>query len=210
MKYYEKDGDRYVSVTSVIGLMYPFNKAQFTNWCITNGYNPDWVMEESQRIGTRGHEYFENRALGMEFFNIPIGNGLEDAVNKFFNDGWEIVDTEKEVYCREYLYAGRIDAVAKNEKLGIEKALLDFKFWGAWQNKPFIKYDSSKVKKVRLQTSMYKYALGDDDIEQYVVVPSIDGTYHTKSLGYDLSWQTWINNNRDKMFGSADNDNFLE
>jgi len=180
--------------------MYPFNKKFFDNWCWKQGINPAWVQQESTRIGTAVSEWAENRFYGIEVFDAIPRNKKEEAylsgVNKFCED-WTITNSEQTVYNDEFGYAGTYDALA--EKEGTEY-LIDFKTYGAWRGvyDPKSRTSRDKIKKARLQVSMYLEAL-ERDLPLAIIVFTPDGGYVEEFVDKSDKWKEWINENKDKL-----------
>lgn len=183
VRVYKENDQQYFSITTILGAMKPFDNRLWRGICARNGWDADEISEISQRLGTRYHAYFENRRYfpledrefmgrkykGTKFDFVSSEQDLEylEMVNKFFEEGWEILESEVNVINRDLLYAGRFDAIARNERLGVDRCLLDIKSWGAWKlpvtGKVTDKYVPSKDKmeKLEIQLNMYRRALGE-------------------------------------------------
>jgi len=200
MRIYENSGKKYLSVTSIIDMMYGFDNEGFTTWALSQNINPKWITEHSASLGTKYHAYFENRFYGISEWADVLEDGDEGykkSVEDFYSKGWEIVESEKVVYCDEFRFAGRLDMVIKNKGLGIERALADVKTWGAWSGKNY-KRSSSKLKKVSDQLSMYRYALGED-IPMYLIVPQKNGECIIEGIKPSKRWKKYIEENLEKI-----------
>lgn len=201
MRVYERNGKKYLSVTSIIDLMYGFDKEGFRAWALKNKLDPEWVTRHSAELGERYHAYFENKFYGISEWADIIEDDIDSkyrcAADDFYEQGWEILDSEQEVYCDKYGYAGRFDAIIKNDKLGIKKAIGDIKTWGAW-NRKLYKPDSKKLKKLANQLTMYNYAL-PEKLPMFLIVPQINGRCIVESIDYNFEWKDWINNNTDRI-----------
>jgi hypothetical protein len=150
MRVYTKGDKKYLSVTSIVDLMFGFDKGGFDLWASKNHLSSEWITKHSSDIGTLYHSYFENKYHGIsDWANIipdETAQRYVDAVEDFYKQGWEITDSEREVFCEEYGYAGRFDLVIKNKSLGIKEAIGDIKTWGAWNKKKY-KKDQKKLEK---------------------------------------------------------------
>lgn len=196
MRVYEKEGNKYLSVTSIVGMMYGFDKKGFEHWALSQNLNPDWITKHSAKLGTKYHEYFENKFYGINDWADVVeekDRGYREAVDDLYNQGWEIIDSEQEVFCDEFRYAGRFDLVMKNDKLNIKKAIGDIKTWGAWNGGSF-RRNSKKLKKVGEQLSMYRYALGED-WPMYLIVPQKNGKCIVEAIPYTEGWKQFIKDN---------------
>lgn len=201
--YIDKDtGARYVSVTRLLNKMYPFDDTHYKQWCEANGYDPKWILRESNRIGSKVHEWIENQFYGVDdMFDIEPRNekeeGYKHAVGEILND-FQIVNSEFQVACDKYHYAGTGDAIVMRKNDG-EMFLCDFKTWGAWKDEPSKRLDSKKVKKVAVQSSMYAHAM-EWGSKTCVIVPFPDGTYMFKELkNMDEEWMTKIHDALDNF-----------
>lgn len=200
MRVYEKDGKKYISVTSIIDLMFSFDNTGFEIWANKNHLNPKWVTKHSSDIGTLYHSYFENKYHNIDSWAnvVPEGSeGFVEAVNDFYKKGWEIISSEQEVYCDEFGYAGRFDCLVKNERLGIKEALGDIKTWGAW-NKKLYKPNAKKLEKLSNQESMYRYAL-KKEIPMYIIVPQFNGSCVVEAIPYTEDWMKFLENNTQEI-----------
>lgn len=195
MRIYTKNGNKYLSVTSILQLMFPFDSSSFDTWAVQHGYDPKWILRESSRIGTLVHSWCENRLENIEWADqmpvTKIERGYHQGVIKFFADikptGKSI--SEFEVYCNEFRYAGRTDGLIDSESF---IGFVDYKVFGAWRGK--YKEDADKIKKVSIQLSMYKYCLGDagKNKDIAVVLFKPDGSYEMRRLEYTETWKEWI------------------
>jgi len=174
MRIYERDGKKYISVTSIIDLMFSFDSAGFDMWAIKNHISPSWVTRH-------------------------CSEGYVRSVDDFYNNGWEIIGSEQEVFCDEYGYAGRFDALIRNKRLGIDKALGDIKTWGAWSKKLY-KPNAKKIQKLSNQESMYRYAL-KEEIPMYVIIPQHNGKCVVEQIPYTEDWRVFLNNNKEEIAG---------
>jgi hypothetical protein len=185
MRYYERGNKKYCSVTSLISKLFPFNKESFKRWCEENGYRPSDVTTLSSSIGTKVSSWINNRVRDTEFLDPPIVGKNEEGLYKGvqdFMDKYEILKAEETVYCDEYLYAGTYDGLVKYKD---KEYLMDWKTYGAWRGN--YKRSSSKIRKVKYQLSMYRYAL-QRELPLAVVVFQVDGSYEIEELDYTDEW----------------------
>ena len=194
MRIYKKGKQKYLSVTTILDMMFPFNEEQFKKWAYTHGYSPEQILDDSKRIGTMLHERAENKFLGMEFFNTPAVDqkekGYQASMDKFLSD-YELIESENTVYCKEYGYAGTYDAICRRDD---KTYLCDFKSYGAWKGK--YKRDSAKLKKLSLQLSMYKYAFSKETDGLLGIMLLPNGEYIVENLKEVPSWKDWIDENQ--------------
>jgi hypothetical protein len=189
--------DKYLSVTSIIGLKDPFDDKSFRIWCEKEGKNPQLIGDTSRILGTRVSEALENEFLGLRCLTPkPVDEcerGLLRAVDGFLNE-WAILDAEREVFCDEFHYAGRLDLIAQNKETG-DKVLFDAKTFGAWKRKPY-KRDSKKVKHAKWQTTLYAHATGWGD-KLGVAVFNGDGSFNIEYLTPDKEIIEWVSSNQE-------------
>jgi hypothetical protein len=205
MRIYTIDGVPYISVTSILSLMFPFNKRHYIKWCKENGIDHKEVTEYSQRLGTMVSTWVELRHLGLrELDPLPLMDKelrYRRGVDTFCSD-WDILASEQVIVCPELKYAGRLDAIAQKPG-GIPK-YIDFKSWGAWKEEfdPESTGTKKKLRKAQVQLSMYQYADQPDGIpayEQSVIVFTPDGSYEEFELEYTDEFVPWIKKNQDKI-----------
>lgn len=205
--YTDEDDNKYASVTSLLNIMYPFDDTQYKIWCQANGFDPAWILAESNRIGSKVHGWIENNFHGVaDLYDIAPRDkkeeGYREAVSSILND-FEVIDSEYRVATKwgDYGYAGTVDSLIRRKEDGKE-FLNDFKTWGAWKEIDKIKkkLDSKKVKKVAIQTGMYATANGWEG-GRSVIVPLPDGTYVFRELK-DLreEWEPKLNEALNKFF----------
>lgn len=181
--------------------MFGFDKEGFNLWAMKNKLDPDWINKHSVKLGERYHAYFENRFHNISEWADTVEDDTDrkykDAVNDFFDQGWEILDSEQEVYCEKYGYAGRFDLIIKNDRLGVDRAIGDIKTWGAWNRKTY-KPDSKKLHKLANQLTMYNYTL-PEKLPMFLVIPQINGKCIVERVEYNFEWKDWIDANRDRI-----------
>ena len=192
MRTYTKDNKTYVNVTEIVGMMYPFNQKSFESWARWKGFNPDWITAESQRIGTKVHQWVENRFHGIEDWadSQPVDekeNNYLDAVQLFL-EAYEIDDCECTVYNDTWGYAGTYDLRAND-------TIYDVKTWGAWKGE--YKRNDEKLGKTAVQLSMYAEAADIDKIAVAILLP--DGDLEIEDLDITDTWKDWTTENRDKV-----------
>lgn len=201
MRIYENNGKKYLSVTSIVDLRYPFDGSGFEIWAYENGYNPQWINKESTTRGERYHAYLENRFHGIsEWADIILDDKdktYKQATDKFFEDGWEILDCEVVVYNEDWHYAGRFDFLGRNKKLGIDKAILDCKTYGAWKGGKY-KKNSDKLKKLSMQLTLYNKTL-PEQLPMYGVMLGGDGNYTLEPIKWDFEVWEWLKENRNTI-----------
>lgn len=195
MRYYTKDNKKYRSVTGLLSKLFPFNRESFERWCESQGYDPDDVRVLSTSMGTKVSNWINNSVRDTEFLDPPtIGSteqGLYRGAKDFINT-YDVLESEKTVYCDEYLYAGTFDGLVKYKDT---EYLMDWKTYGAWRGN--YKRDSNKIKQVSYQLSMYRYAL-DRDLPLAVVVFKADGSYDIEELSYTEDWIDKLFNNKNE------------
>ena len=210
MRVYTIDGTPYLSVTSILSLMFPFNKKIYVKWCKDNGIDHEEVTRLSQRLGTMVSTWVELRHLGLrELDPLPIVDRdlrYKRGVEKFCSE-WNIIECERLILCESLRYAGRLDAIAQKPK-GVPK-YIDFKSWGAWKDEfdPESTGTKKKLRKAQIQLSMYQYADQPDGIPAYdqsVVVFTPDGSYEEFPLEYTDEFIPWIEKNQDKIKKTLD------
>ena len=192
MRTYTKEGKTYVSVTEIVGMMYPFDQRGFESWARWKGFNPDWITNESKRIGTKVHQWVENRFHGIEEWadSQPVDDKEDNYLKavQLFLEAYEIDDCEKTVYNDSWMYAGTYD-------VRVGDTLYDVKTWGAWKGE--YKRSDDKLEKVAVQLSMYAEAENVDKIAVAILLP--DGNLEIEDLDRDDSWKDWIAENRNKL-----------
>jgi hypothetical protein len=196
--------NKYLSVTSIVGLRQPFNKEAFVDWCKREGFDSKMILKTSQILGTKVSEHIENISNGLEWLTAPVIDQVEGNLYKSvdaFNKEYEIIATEQIVVCEDLHYAGRYDGIIKDKK-GTQY-LADWKTYGAWRNKPYTR-SSSKIKKVRWQLSMYAHAL-DWKEKLAVVVFQNDGTWELEELKFDKDMIKWCKINEQLILSEIKN-----
>jgi hypothetical protein len=196
MARYEKDGKKYVSVTQLIDIFFPFNEKGFNAWCKSQKLDPEKIGTDSSRMGTKVSEWIQNHTLGVPWLDSPATieaeEGLKEAAIRFLEENW-VLACEKTVYCDEFEYAGTLDMMVETPG-GL--AIWDAKTFGAWKGD--YKRDSGKIKKVQWQTSMYSYATGGQH-PLAVVVFKTDGSYEVEELVYTDAWKEKIEEHKKEI-----------
>lgn len=187
---------KYLSVTSILELRKPFNKRSFEIWCKKMGYDEALIGSTSALLGDKVSEYLNNISVGLRGITAPQIDMLEgrlySAVDNFLEE-YDLLSTEQVVYCDELHYAGRYDGVIKSRVNG-EELLVDWKTYGAWQDKPY-KRVSSKLKKAKEQLTMYAYAMGWEK-GLGVVVFKNDGTWELEKVVFEKGILKWVRDNQ--------------
>lgn len=207
MRVYTDGNNKFLSVTTLVGGLYPFDYASYEKWAYKNGYDPEWIGERSTTLGERYHAYFENRYHGIdEWADVVDGEQdrkYQEARDEFFNNGWEILESEVRVVNYDLWYAGRFDMVMRNNDLGVEKALGDIKTWGAWRGRPVDKIYPDKLKKLTTQLNMYRRAIGER-LPMYGIVPSCDGSLRVMEIAVDETWLDTVSAIRERLMDDID------
>lgn len=190
---------KYLSVTSILELRKPFNKRSFELWCKKMGYDEALVGSTSAILGDKVSEYLNNISVGLRGITAPQIDMLEgrlySAVDNFLEEH-DLLSTEQVVYCDELHYAGRYDGVIKSKVSG-EELLVDWKTYGAWQDKPY-KRVSSKLKKAKEQLTMYAYAMGWEK-GLGVVVFKNDGTWELEKVVFEKGILKWVREHQSEI-----------
>lgn len=218
--YADAKGQQYMSVTSLVSEMFPFDTGKWLAYCKYKGLDPAEVTRQSVRLGTRYHNYFENRgqferkeieyfgkmvmATQYDFVEDEGDLGYLECANQFIDQGWEIIESEIQVVNKDLLYAGRVDMVVRNDKLGVDRAIADVKTWGAWSGKGTGKIRKpEKMKKLAIQLSMYRRALGER-LPMYGVFPNPDGQLYIDEIQEDESWIEEAGRARESILGKIE------
>jgi len=194
---YKKNGEEYIRVTSILELMMPFHKDSFETSMRTQGIDPHWVMERSQRVGSMIHSWIENAFLGMKVLDIKPKDEQERMYRESV-DGFLALElanfksAEKRVSNREFRFMGTLDAIVDN-------TITDFKVWNCWNGKmPAPSTLKAKLKKVQMQLSLYNYACGCQ-YKQAVVFFRPDNKWEWIDLEYTDKPIKWLRDNREKV-----------
>jgi len=195
--------DKYLSVTSVIGLKDPFNRSSFENWCRSVFKDPDLVLDTATTLGSKVSNLIEYRTSGLDWIVEPpidiIEENLYSAVEDFLSK-CEVLECEGFVKNEELNYAGRFDGMIK---LNGEQILADWKTYGAWKDKPY-KRDSAKIKHARWQLTMYAKAM-DWKGALAVVIFKNDGTWELERVKFDKKILDWVSENQDLILETIKN-----
>lgn len=198
---------KYLSVTSILELRKPFNKRSFELWCKKMGYDEALVGSTSAILGDKVSEYLNNISIGLRGITAPQIDMLEgrlySAVDNFLEEH-DLLSTEQVVYCDELHYAGRYDGVIKSKVSG-EELLVDWKTYGAWQDKPY-KRVSSKLKKAKEQLTMYAYAMGWEK-GLGVVVFKNDGTWELEKVVFEKGILKWVREHQSEIINLIEQEN---
>jgi len=197
MRIYE---GKYLSVTSIIELREPFNKTGFSKWCLSHGLDEKLVSSTSRILGDKVSEYLNDISSGLQGITSPQIDMLEGRLYSGIDDflkEWELVSTEKEVFCEELGYAGRYDGIVK-KRGGKETLLVDWKTFGAWK-KGLYKRDSKKIKHTTWQLTLYANALNWSS-GLGVVIFKNDGTWELERVKFDDEMIEWVKTHKDLIF----------
>lgn len=190
---------KYLSVTSILELRKPFNKRSFEIWCKKMGYDEALIGSTSAILGDKVSEYLNNISVGLRGITAPPVDMLEgrlySAIDDFLNH-YDLVETERVVYCDELHYAGRFDGIIRSKVNG-EEILADWKTYGAWQDKPY-KRVSSKLKKAKEQLTMYAYAM-DWKGGLGVVVFKNDGSWELEKVVFEKDILEWVKSHQKEI-----------
>jgi len=182
--------------------MYPYNEEAFKAWAIKNGYSHKWISGESRRIGTKVHDWVQDYFVRVPKCLISLAMSEKEEMYlksvKSFLRAFEVLRSEQVVYCKEYGFAGRYDAIVRRKGTNGTRSLVDFKTFGAWNGTYNRKSQMRKFKKVATQLSMYRYANRNvGKIKLIVFKP--DGTFDEEDLKVSDDWKTWMKENKDKL-----------
>lgn len=144
---------------------------------------PHDILEQAKAFGTEVHKLTEMFDRGEE---IPQNTSELASLYlchyiKFLSDfDVEIVEIEKRVFCKKYMYAGTLDRAAIFRKLSQSPIIFDVK-------------TGEKSKAHQVQTSAYEYAYKTDKrqkMERYTLYLSNDGyklsEAHTSRKDFDV------------------------
>lgn len=204
MRIYERGENRYLSVTSILDMMFPFNEQQFRQAMLWKGIDPDYVTSESRRVGNYVHNWIDNAVNYLDVFDtvaydeslkgyrLAVDNYLEQYKTKYIN-------TEFAVLCEDYGYAGRCDGLLKIDG---QFWLVDYKTYGAWKKTKDVDIDlkeTGREKKVQYQLSMYNYALSKGEYKQALIWFFPNGKYEFTEYPYTEQPLQWISGHQDKI-----------
>lgn len=156
-RYYEIDGQLYVSVTTALSII---RKKHLERWRGAVGNEEaDEVFEEAGHLGSTVHDYSEQTDRGQTIEKIDdeqialMIEGYREWVSKYVI---KFLYIEKVVYHPVYKYAGRLDrlAVIKGDRL---PSVIDLKTGNMGSQEA--------LKEVGLQLSGYKEALEQENIK---------------------------------------------
>ena len=123
------DGHSVPGVTTIIGWT---SSRQLGYWRGKLGnQKADEVSDEGKNFGSKVHSIIEAHLAGQKAtLTKPFDAILENFKN--VTKGWEIVETEKELLNKEYMYGGTCDLLVKIDG---ELTLVDIKTGGLYDNK---------------------------------------------------------------------------
>ena len=189
--------NKYLSVTSIVGLRDPFDDTSFKNWCLKMGKNASLISATSRILGSKVSEMLDNHSKGLDWLTAPPIDDLEarllEGVEDFLKH-YDLIETEKKVVCDKLHYAGTMDGEIIYKKTK-EVILADWKTFGAYKEKPY-KRNSKKIKHTRWQLTMYAYAMNWKD-SLGVVVFKNDGTWEIEKVKFDEGMLEWIVENEE-------------
>jgi len=185
-KFYTIKGKKYRRVTSVVSDMYPFDKTGYHKWCEMNGLDPKWITAQSNRIGTKVHDWLDHAISGLQILDEPViteqdkmfRGQVEELLSKF-----DYIETERQVHTDDYMIAGTVDGVTK-------QGIVDIKTWGAWRGKVSSNV-REKEKKLQQQLSMYGYMLGGEP-DLFLAWIRPDGKLKIKQIEYSFKWKKYL------------------
>lgn len=130
---------------------------------------PQDILAQAQAFGTEVHYACELFDKGQEIpSTLSETSGLYMChYIKFINDFWiEMIEVEKKVFCKKYLYAGTLDRVAVLKKISSDPIIFDIK-------------TGQKSISHSIQTAAYEYAYKTDQrqkkMDRYTLYLSNDG-----------------------------------
>lgn len=149
VRVYVKDKTPYLSVTTILGLYFPFNVSAWNQYLVKN----DLVEKSKQilRLGNKIHDWADCAIKGVpiELWPTPLNQKEEDycnSISKYCStQKWLQGDTM--VCNKEVRYIGRLDA----EQL---EHFVDFKTFDSWTGKENDQTEK-KVAKTNYQLTMY-------------------------------------------------------
>jgi hypothetical protein len=198
--------NKYLSVTSIVGLREPFDNSSFINWCEKNGKDHALVSSTSRILGGKVSEYLDNTYRGLKVLFSPPTDLLEEnlylAIEDFLKE-WEVIETERLVICEQWNYAGRFDGIIENKETK-EKLLVDWKTFGAWKEAKY-KRDSSKIRHTRWQLSLYNRAILWEE-GMAVVIFKNDGTWEIERVKLDQEMLDWVRDNQELILSVIQNE----
>lgn len=169
-------------VSQIVESVYPFignAKDRFEDWLMANDITVEEYMKEASEGGTYVHTAMEEYAKTW-IWRWKKYKKIVDAWIQFHKDTW-IITLASEHYIRTSQYQGTIDRIAE---YNWEVWILDWKtFWLAKHKfgLPIPKYKKpyEKLKKARLQLSLYARAMG---IKNIGIVELEEDWYHFHPL----------------------------
>ena len=148
-------------VSQIVESVYPFignAKERFEDWLMANDIWVEEYMQEASEGGTYVHTAMEEYAKTW-IWRWKKYKKIVDAWIQFHKDT-SIITLASEHYIRTSQYQGTIDRIAE---YNWEVWIIDWKTWSLAKDKFWLKntYKKSydKIKKTRLQLSLYAYAM---------------------------------------------------
>lgn len=168
-------------VSQIVEWKYPFAgyaRKRFLEWLEANEILLEDYMEEASSWGTYVHKSLEDYLDGIPFKWKKYKSIVKWGI-KFIKDT-EIKKLHTEYYAKTKDYQWTIDLIAEVDS---EKWILDWKTYGLakarWKLQSAYKKPYDKLKKARLQLSLYAYATW---IKNIAVVELTEDGYHFHKL----------------------------
>lgn len=166
-------------VSSIVEYFYPFTndaKARFYDWLSLYKVNPSDYMKEASSWWTFVHGALENYMKDKTKYKWRKYKKFIEWWIKFLLDN-DVTPLWMEVYFQTKNYQWTIDLIAE---IDWKKWILDWKTYGLAKYKfnipiPDYRKPNDKLKKARLQLSLYAYAQG---IENIWVIELTESWYH--------------------------------
>lgn len=169
-------------VSAIVEYFYPFNwnaRQRFYDWLLANDVDVNDYMKEASEGWTYVHKALEDYSNWKEFKWRKYKEMVEAWIQFIKDSKLSTIHTEH--YIRTEDYQGTIDLVAE---IDWKKWIVDFKtYWLAkykfWLTIPPYKKPYDKLKKARLQLSLYAHAIS---IENIWVLELTNDWYHFHEL----------------------------
>lgn len=169
-------------VSAIVEYFYPFTwnaRERFEDWLLRNDIGVDEYMKEASTWGTFVHSKLEDY-MKWKDYRWKKYRWFIEAWKSFIVD-YNVSPIAMEEYIRTNDFQGTIDLIWEIDG---EKWILDWKTFGLAKHKfwlpiPSYKKPSDKLKKARLQLSLYSLATW---IKNIWIVELLDWTYHFHKL----------------------------
>lgn len=188
-------------VSAIVEYFYPFSwnaRERFEDWLMSNDIWVDEYMKEASEWGTFVHSKLEDYLNG-KIYRWRKYRGFIDAGIRFIKE-FNVIKIFTEHYIRWTHFQWTIDLVCEIDS---KEWIVDFKtFWLAkykfWLPIPTHKKPSDKLKKARLQLSLYAYVAWIENIAVLELTPEWYYFYPLELIGKEQI-EKLINefNNRD-------------